>query len=642
MSHRKPIDTARRRFLQNSLKGTASLAGATTLAAGLSGCKSKPPQSFSEIPHSLNHMHQLPSGYGAQTLMRWGDPLHNDKAFAPTSLTADDQSRRFGFNNDFIGFMPLSDNPLASAEAHLQSGNSRRGLLCVNHEYTQPHLMFPGFEDSSEARTNTTADQVAIELAASGHSVFEIELKNDEWSPVLDSPYNRRITLNTPMTITGPAAGHPRLQTSADPNGKSVLGTYGNCAGGKTPWGTILIAEEGISSAFMGRLEKMPADAQTEADNHARLGVGSYDYRNWGLHQSRFNIEREPREINRFGWMVELDPYDPQSTPRKLTSLGRFQHEGTTIVSKPGQQIAAYTGDDTEFQFFYKFISRNKYEPNNLASNRRLLEDGTLYVARLNDDGSGDWLALTYGEAGLTADNGFHSQADVLIECRRAAELLGATPMDRPEDIETNPVNDCTYLVLTKNHQRAATSTGNPSAANRAGHILELVHAGEDGNRDHTLLRFQWNIFILGGDPASSEPASRGVYGTGPDGEQVSEHGWFATPDNLAFDPRGNMWVATDGCEAFGFHDGLWAMPTSGPYRAFPKHFFGCPSGAEVCGPEFTPDGRTLFVSIQHPADSPGSSFDKPSHRWPDFDSALPPRPAVLAIRKKDGGIIGS
>lgn len=629
----------RRNFLRSSVAGGAAALSATGITTQLAGCQNQTSNlSFKEIPHRLDHHHHIPEGYQAQTLLRWGDALFDETDFVAAELTAKSQALRFGYNNDFIGFMPLAStaNDGSNGLQNFESNNSNRGLLCVNHEYTLPHLMFSGYSSEEDAEANTTLEHLAIEQQACGHSVVEIVLVDDQWRVNTNSHYNRRITLSTPMRLSGPAAGHPRLATSSDPSAQTVHGTVGNCAGGKTPWGTVLIAEEGFGSAFMGNINHL---SEAEQDNYRRLSIG--EGRPWGKYDSRFNIEQEPNEANRFGWMVEFDPYDPQSTPQKLTALGRFEHEGTTLVAKNGQPIVAYTGDDDEFQFIYKFVSSGIYDEHNPSDNRKLLEDGILYAAQLNEDGSGEWLALTHGQPFLTEKFGFHSQADILIECRRAAQMIGATPMDRPEDIETNPVNDCTYVMLTKNKKRNKSDPGNLRPNNTAGHILELLHPGQDGNRDHTALKFQWTTFLLGGHPHSGNHNDRGFYGKGPDGQSVTEDGWFATPDNLAFDNTGNMWVATDGCEAFHFHDGLWAMPTSGPYRAIPKHFFGCPLGAEICGPEFTPDGTTLFVSVQHPGDSDNSTFDQPVHRWPDFDDALPPRPSVLAIRRKDGASVG-
>ncbi|WP_323845518.1 PhoX family phosphatase [Microbulbifer magnicolonia] len=625
--------------------GAATAAGAA--ASLLPGCGksekgAKENLGFAEIPHTLDDQHHVPEDYRADVLLRWGDPIvAGATPFDPQTLTAAEQERRFGYNNDFIAFMPLNGQAgPGEGERHCKSRNSERGLLCVNHEYTQPHLMFSGYSDEYSATRGVSAAHVAVEQAACGHAIVEIEKTAAGWQPVLDSPYNRRITLNTAMDIVGPAAGDSRLQTAADPSGTRVFGTVGNCAGGKTPWGTVLIAEEGFGGAFQGDPDDI-ADP-IESVNHHTFDIAP-DNRNWGDHDRRFDIAVEPHEPNRFGWMVEYDPYDPNSIPRKLTNLGRFEHEGFTLVSKPNQPIVAYGGDDDEHQFVYRYVSREKYRPGDYARNRDLLTEGTLYAGQFNEDGSGRWLPLIFGEGPLTGANGFRNQADVLIDARRAATLLGATPMDRPEDVETNPVNDCTYVMLTKNKKRNAEdlNAANPRPRNVMGHVLEIVPPGAYGRRDHASDTFKWNTFLLGGNPNAENPHERGAYGQQAPGT-ISAHGWFANPDNVAFDPRGNMWVATDGCESFGFHDGLWAMATEGELRAAPKHFFGCPQGAEVCGPEFTPDGRTLFVAVQHPASGGASTFDNPMHRWPDNDPALPPRPSVLAIYRRDGGEVGS
>ncbi|MFA0811548.1 PhoX family protein [Microbulbifer epialgicus] len=637
------INPARRSLLKTL--GTVTAAG----AAGkiLPGCTSeenmvKGNLTFTEIPHCLDFQHHLPEHYSADILLRWGDPIQEtNNPFHPEKLDAADQRQRFGYNNDFIAFMPLAaDIQPDRGDLHIRSGNSSRGLLCVNHEYTQPHLMFSGYNDKYSATRGVSAQHVAIEQAACGHSVVEVERGPDGWRTLLGSPYNRRITMSTAMDITGPAAGNERLQTTADPSGTQVLGTVGNCAGGKTPWGTVLIAEEGFGSAFQGDPQHL--DDPREARNHRTFGIRATN-RNLGNYDRRFDIQVEPNEPNRFGWMLEYDPYDPKSRPRKLTALGRFEHEGFTLVCKPGKAVVAYGGDDDEHQFVYRFVSKGIYKPEDHRVNRELLIEGTLYAARFDEDGTGHWLPLVHGQEPLTEENGFHNQADVLIDARRAAALLGATPMDRPEDVETNPHNDCTYVMLTKNkkRQKSEIDAANPRAKNIMGHVLEIVPPGTYGNRDHTSDNFQWQQFLLGGNPNAEHPEERGAYGQ-QSSDNISIYGWFANPDNVTFDHRGNMWIATDGCERFGFHDGLWAMATEGPLRAAPKHFFGCPRGAEACGPEFTPDGTTLFVSVQHPAESRNSTYDNPLHRWPDNDPQLPPRPSVLAIYRNDGGAVGS
>jgi uncharacterized protein len=306
-----------------------------------------------------------------------------------------------------------------------------------------------------------------------------------------------------------------------------------------------------------------------------------------------------------------------------------------------------YSSDDKRMEYVYKFVTRDHLDaqqPYGNAANRDLLDNGTLYVARFSlDGGEGKvhWLPLVFGQGPLTAANGFENQGDVVIDCRRAADLLGATPMDRPEDVEVNPMSGRVYVVLTYNEQRKASdvNAANPRAPNKFGHIIEIVPPMANGKADHTATECTWEFFMLGGDPNNAETGAR--YGNGKNA--VSANSWIAAPDNLAFDPKGRIWIATDGQDDWaGFADSLYAAETSGPLRGVPRNFFSCPRGAEVTGPAFTPDGKTLFLSVQHPGEEKGSTFDKPSTRWPDFNPDLPPRPAVVAITKTDGGEIGS
>jgi secreted PhoX family phosphatase len=328
----------------------------------------------------------------------------------------------------------------------------------------------------------------------------------------------------------------------------------------------------------------------------------------------------------------------------KRTALGRFKHEGaSTAVSHDGR-VAVYSGDDERFEYLYRFVSTGRYDPTNRAANLRLLDDGVLSVARFDADGKMTWLPLVYGQGPLTQANGFTSQADVVIEARRAADLVGATPMDRPEDVEPHPTTGHVYVVLTFNERRQPetgakarerTNPANPRPHNKWGHIIELIPPTVDGKPDHTAAAFMWEFFLLAGDPHNPEHGAR-YHGL------PSEHGWLAAADNLAFDPKGRIWIATDGQDdAAGFADSVYAADTSGPGRGITRLFFNGPRGAEICGPCFTPDGKTLFIAVQHPADEENSTFDQPSTRWPDFQPTMPPRAAVLAITRDDGSDIG-
>jgi len=613
---------------RTALKGLAAVG-----AIGLFGCESlaarrgasgDTPLTFTEIGRFLDQTTHVAPGYEVQVLIRWGDPIRRSgPAFRPGAQWPDEQEQQFGAENDFLAFMPLPRG----------SKSSTRGLLCVNHENHRAHLAWPGMTAKDYA-SKMTRERCEVQMAAQGHTIVEIARTGNKWALVDDSSFNRRISArSTQMRVAGPAAGHARMRTSADPAGLQIIGTYNNCAGGVTPWGTVLTAEENFNFYFAGDAAKGP-----EAAARKRYGITGRGRYNWGLYFDRFNLDREPNEPNRFGWVVEIDPYDPKSTPVKRTALGRCKHEcATTALSHDGR-VAVYSGDDERMEYVYKFVTRERYDPARPEANRDLLDAGTLYVARFEANGRMRWLPLVFGEGPLTAANGFNSQADVAIEARRAADLLGATPMDRPEDVEAHPATGRVYVVLTYNEQRKPeqVNAANPRGPNRYGHIIEIVPPLADGAPDHAATECAWGFFLLGGDPAKPEHGARYA-------APVTANGWVAAPDNVAFDPHGRIWISTDGQDdAAGFADSVYAAETSGPRRGATRCFFSAPRGAEICGPEFTPDGKTLFLSIQHPGDESGSTYDKPSTRWPDFKDGVPPRSSVVAVTKSDGGEIGS
>jgi secreted PhoX family phosphatase len=448
-----------------------------------------------------------------------------------------------------------------------------------------------------------------------------------------------------------------------------------NCAGGVTPWGTWLSGEEnfngyfGVAIAEEGLPVVGPAEsyedekAMTKAQDERQAavaarrkevvaGLGGADVMDrygipggwyaWNRHHDRFELTKEPNEANRFGWVVEIDPHDANSMPKKRTALGRVKHEGAeTIVNKDGR-VVVYMGDDERFDYVYKFVTAGTYNPDDRAANMNLLDEGTLYVARYDESGKGVWLPLVHGESELTNEKGFASQADVLIKTRLAADALGATKMDRPEDI--SPGRDGSiFVMLTNNTKRKADdlNPANPRAENKFGHIVEM--RAPDG--DHAATDFTWEVLVQCGDPSIAEVGATFS-------AETTTNGWFGMPDNCVIDAENRLWISTDGnsAEDTGRADGLWALSKGGDGRATSVHFFRCPVGAELCGPFFTPDTQSLFVAVQHPAEGGDdwpdfgrkSTFDDPSTRWPDFQEGRPPRPAVVVITKQGGGKIAS
>lgn len=621
---------SRRGFLKGSLAVSAIAATVSPIAIILADdarAASGSAFNFDEVEAGIDDKHHVASGYDADVLLRWGDPIFADAPeFDPTNQSAEAQAKQFGYNNDYVGYIALE-------------GSSEHGLLVVNHEYTNEHLMFPGIVKLVDGKVEVApADQkrVDIEMAAHGGSIVEIRKQDGKWQPVRDGKLNRRITSSTEMQLTGPAAGSDRLKTNADATGTKVFGTVNNCAGGVTPWGTYIMAEENFHGYFGGEL---PA-GHPEAANYKRVGVpeGTYE---WHKFYDRFDVAKEPNEPNRFGWIVEVDVNDPNSVPKKRTALGRFRHEGAESIVAADGRVVFYLGDDERFDYVYKFVTKDKFNANDRSANLDLLDEGTLYVAKFAEDGSFVWLPLVQGEGPLTAANGFASQADVVIEARRAGDLLEATKMDRPEDIQPNGVNGKVYVMLTNNSKRKAdqVDAANPRAENAFGHIIELV---EDAG-DFTATKGKWEILLKCGDPSVAEVGASFSTST-------TENGWFGMPDNCAVDSAGRLWVATDGNspKATGRTDGLWAVDTEGDARATSKLFFRVPVGAEMCGPLFTPDDQTAFVAVQHPGDGgeDWEGFGRPSYyedlstRWPDFKPDMPVRPAVVAITRQGGGKI--
>ncbi len=609
---------ARRFSRRDALLGLAAAAG-STVPLGQAAAAGPSTLTFREIAHAYDGTHHVPEGYEAQVLLRWGDAVLADAPpFDLARPSGAAQAMQFGYNCDYIDFRPLPAG----------SRGSDHGLLVVNHEYTNTNLMFPGMGAGRAAALKASREQCEVEMAAHGLSIVEVRRTADRWDVVAAGRLNRRITASTPMVLSGPAAGDALMRTSADPTGTQVLGTLNNCAGGNTPWGTVLTAEENFNGYFGGDSTGLP-----RAEMYRRYGVRTESLYAWSKYVDRFDVTKEPNEPHRFGWIVEFDPYDPGFVPIKRTALGRFKHEGCHHGIARDGRVAIYMGDDERMDYVYKFVTARPWNPNDRAANRDLLNEGTLHVARFADDGTLAWLPMVHGQGPLTAANGFASQAEVLIFARKAADLLGATPMDRPEDVEPNPVTGRVYVLLTNNSDRNAenVNAANPRPRNAHGHIIEI--SNRDG--DHGALDGTWTIFLSAGKP--------GVDAGARYHRAVSDVGWVSCPDNCTFDSKGRMLIATDGAPvAAGIADGLYITDTRGIGRGLTRLFFQAPSGAEVCGPTLTPDDQTLFLAIQHPGEDPGSTFETPSTRWPDFKDDVPPRPSVIAITKKGGGPIGS
>lgn len=620
------VRLARRQLLKGGLglAVTAGLfaTGATALAAA--GKPGRPPLrgqplGFTAVPASRVDDILVPPEYDFSVILPWGEPICGGyPAYLDGGLNnGADQEQQVGMHHDGMHFFPLSKAP---------PHKSGLGLLVMNHEYIDQAAMHPDGPVSVGGVRD--AEQVRKEIAGHGVSVVEIRRRVDGWSTVRGRR-NRRITGATPMEIAGPARGHAKLRTAYSPDGTRTRGTLNNCANGHTPWDTYLTCEENWASYFVNRGER-PRE-------HARYGVSTTTGRyGWETVEPRFDATATAgdaaqdyrNEPNHFGWIVEIDPFDPDSTPVKRTALGRFAHEGLVFAQpQPGQPLVAYMGDDARGEYIYKFVSRDRYTPGRAAS--ALLDHGTLYAARFHDDGSGEWRALdiddpAFAAAAEAAGVVFDDQGDVLINTRLAADVAGATPMDRPEWGAVDPDTGWVYFTLTNNTARTAddVDAANPRGPNPYGHIIRFLE--RDGRGDATT--FDWDLFLLSGSEDDS---------LGPDGNPLTADSIHASPDGLWFDDNGLLWIQTDmsgsqlGSGPFGNNQMLVADPSA---RAL-KRFLVGPRGCEVTGVTVTPDHRTLFVNIQHPGEGGGSG-------WPG--GMLKPRSATVVVTRRDGGIVGT
>jgi secreted PhoX family phosphatase len=599
------------------LKGTMAATIGALFSPWLAGCASfgrSAKLGFAAIPATDTDTLNVPKGYTAQAIAAWGEPIGIPNAMPAfredASNSAAEQAGQMGMHHDGIHYFPLD--------------GSRRGLLVMNHEYTDDGLLHP------DGMKTWTLDKVRKAQAAHGMSVIEIIQTEGQWQMVRPSSCARRITATTPCTLGGPAAGHALMKTAVDQTGRAVLGTFNNCASGMTPWGTYLSGEENFAYYF---------DAGDAPDAHQkRWGLSKVGRFRWGEHDDRFNAVKHPNEFNRFGWIVEVDPLDPTSTPVKRTALGRAAHEGAWVAVTRDGRAVVYSGEDARFEYIYKFISRDRIAPGGAKANRDLLDHGTLYVARFDAQGKGLWLPLVHGTGPLNAANGFDSQGEVVIKARQASDLLGATKMDRPEWLAIDQHSREVYCTLTNNSARGTASYPGTDAANpRANNVMgQIIRWKEESDFDAQ--HFSWTHLVLAGDPTNARPEAQGnIRGD-----------IFACPDGITLDQRGILWIQTDASATqmyqgefknIGNNQMLACDPATGEIR----RFLTGPVNCEVTGIAFTPDGKTMFVNIQHPGETPSERSDPAQ---PDKFSKWPyggrPRSATVVIRRQDAGVIGT
>jgi secreted PhoX family phosphatase len=586
------MNPTRRNVLKVGLAGLVSTLPACATRNGAAGGPSGPLLGFSAVPVSTADNIVVPPGYRAYALCPWGEPIGaaaGSPAFKfDASNSAAEQELQAGMHHDAIELFPLGAD---------------RAVLAINYEYTDDGLLH------GDGMRTWSAEKVRKAQAAHGVGVIEIERKGGTWSVVRPSKYARRITAYTPIRISGPAAGSSALQTAADPTGRLALGTFNNCAGGRTPWGTYLTCEENFNGYFV--------NAGTIPPEQRRYGISAKGagYR-WHEFDERFDAQRHPNEPNRHGWVVEIDPNDPQSQPVKRTALGRFKHEGAMVTLADDGRVVVYMGDDERFDYIYKFVSKGKFNPNNRAANRDLLDEGTLYVARFDAHNAGVWLPLP-------------ATPQALIGARLAADQAGATKMDRPEWIAVHPTTQDVYIALTNNDRRGREGQPGPDPANpRPNNVYGQIVKWREQGGDPAAPKFRWDMFLLAGEDKG-----------------------FGSPDGLWFDPRGVLWIQTDVSTSvlnqgpyakIGNNQMLAADVITGEIR----RFLTGPKGCEITGATISPDGRSLFINVQHPGETASERSDPAAPRaisnWPDFRADGRPRAATVVVQRSDGGWIGT
>lgn len=539
--------------------------------------------------------------YEYEVLIPWGEPLEPsgpEYNYPPNSA---DQAKQIGIGHDGMAFFPMDEKDHKRFDDKFNRGHdgrmgNRHGMLAINHEF--------GRNTTVLAKSGPESlEDVRVSQHAHGASIVEIKKKRGMWQQV-ESKNARRIHVNTPVTFSGPAADHDLLKNKA---GNIALGTVNNCSSGATPWGTYLTCEENFNGYF-GATNQESTWVATESQTRYGFSSGGFGY-GWENFDARFDLSNPDfeNENNRFGWVVEIDPFDATQKPVKRTALGRVKHEGATTVIGKGGRAVVYMGDDQRFDYIYKFVSARHYK-RMLREGISPLDEGTLYVAKFNEGGHGEWLELSMDVPELAAK--FADLGELLVNTRIAADIVGATPMDRPEWTTVAPNGDV-FCTLTNNSQRTEANAANPMAPNSDGHIIRW-----HDTQKHTGTDFAWEIFLIAQDTHGTEES-------------------FADPDGLWADPHGRLFIQTDGGQKDGLNNQMLVCDIeTGELR---RLLTGVTSD-EITGITVTPDQRTMFVNLQHPGngDPTATNFPAPT------DGVTVPRDCTLVITKKDGGIIGS
>ena len=596
---------SRRGFLSGLL--TVGAAGFVTGIAtqGVSIAKAADRFGFKAVDANMLDAITVPEGYKWKVMAKWGDALFDNSIELDENTRGDAKSQALslGDNNDGMDLF----------------AKEGRNIFVVNNEYVNRSIIF----GNRKSGLPETDDDVLKGKMGHGVTVMEIARGDSGWQIIKGSEYNRRITPDTPMEITGPAKGNDLMKTSLDPDGIMAQGTWNNCGNGRTPWGTYLACEEN----FNGYFSASDASFEQKAEQK-RYGLSNEDWGYaWSKIDDRFDMSKEPNECHRAGYVVEIDPFNPNSNPKKRTALGRFKHENAEVVIASNGQIVVYMGDDERGEFIYKYVSNDKFSA--AGDNSSLLDDGKLYAAKFNDDLSGEWLELSPEKTGMA------TQAEICIYTRQAGSKVGATTMDRPEWVASNPNKPELYCALTNNKNRGIKPNAggdetpaagpNPRPANKYGQIVRWIPEGGD----HVSTKFSWDLFVLAGNPNVHKDDNAGS-------ANITPANMFNSPDGISFDSNGFLWIQTDGkysnegdFEGMGNNQMLVADTESGEIR----RFLVGPKECEVTGATWSADKRTMFVGIQHPG-------EKGNSHWPDGGNSVP-KSAIIAIEREDGGVIG-